>query len=124
MAYNTKKLLQNALNAIGDHKLFFIEDVVVMIGISKPTFYQHFPTESNAYIAISEALAKNRMDIKVGIRAKLYKNGRGNELLALYRLVCDADERKMLNQQYIDHTSNGNELRITRRVVGKNDSGR
>ena len=104
MAFDRDKLYQQAQKAITENNLFFIEDVVAFIPCSKPTFYEHFPIDSNELNNLKDLLEQNKIRTKSAIRAKLYKSPKASELLALYRLICTPDERKMLNQNYIELT--------------------
>ncbi len=104
MAFDRDKLYQQAQTAITENNLFFIEDVVAFIPCSKPTFYVHFPIDSNELNNLKDLLEKNKIRTKAAIRAKLYKSPKASELLALYRLICTPEERKMLNQNYIELT--------------------
>ena len=104
MAFDRDKLYQQAQTAIKENNLFFIEDVVAFIPCSKPTFYEHFPIDSNELNNLKDLLGKNKIRTKAAIRAKLYKSPKASELLALYRLICTPEERKMLNQNYIELT--------------------
>ena len=104
MAFDRDKLYQQAETAIKENNLFFIEDVVAFIPCSKPTFYEYFPVESNELNNLKDLLEKNKIRTKAAIRAKLYKSPKASELLALYRLICTPEERKMLNQNYIELT--------------------
>ena len=104
MAFDRDKLYQQAQTAITENNLFFIEDVVAFIPCSKPTFYEHFPVDSNELNNLKDLLEKNKIRTKSAIRAKLYKSPKASELLALYRLICTPEERKMLNQNYIELT--------------------
>jgi len=104
MAFDRDKLYQQAETAITENNLFFIEDVVAFIPCSKPTFYEHFPIDSNELNNLKDLLEKNKIRTKSAIRAKLYKSPKASELLALYRLICTPEERKMLNQNYIELT--------------------
>ncbi len=104
MAFDRDKLYQQAQTAITENNLFFIEDVVAFIPCSKPTFYEHFPIDSNELNNLKDLLEKNKIRTKSAIRAKLYKSPKASELLALYRLICTPEERKMLNQNYIELT--------------------
>jgi len=103
MAYDKNKLYQQAKEAIEKHNLFFIEDIVAFIPCSKPTFYEHFPLDSDELNDLKEMLEQNKIKTKSSIRAKLYKSEKAGELLALYRLIATPDEHKKLNQSYIDH---------------------
>ena len=104
MAFDRDKLYQQAQTAITENNLFFIEDVVAFIPCSKPTFYEHFPINSNELNNLKGLLEQNKIRTKSAIRAKLYKSPKASELLALYRLICTPEERKMLNQNYIELT--------------------
>ena len=104
MAFDRDKLYQQAQTAITENNLFFIEDVVAFIPCSKPTFYEHFPIDSNELNNLKDLLEQNKIRTKAAIRAKLYKSPKASELLALYRLICTPEERKMLNQNYIELT--------------------
>ena len=104
MAFDRDKLYQQAETAITENNLFFIEDVVAFIPCSKPTFYEYFPIESNEFNNLKDLLVRNKIRTKSAIRAKLYKSPKASELLALYRLICTPEERKMLNQNYIELT--------------------
>jgi hypothetical protein len=110
MAYDSDKLYNQAVKAIKEHNLFFVEDIVAFISCSKPTFYEHFPVESNELNSLKELLDNNKIETKSRIRAKLMKSEKAAELLALYRLIATTDEHQKLNQSYVDHTSKGKEL--------------
>ena len=103
MAYDTQKLFEQAKEAVKSHNLFFIEDIVAFIPCTKPTFYDHFPVDSDEFNALKDLLEQNRIKTKSSIRAKLYKSDKASELLALYRLIATPEEHRRLNQQYIDH---------------------
>ena len=104
MAFDRDKLYQQAQTAITENNLFFIEDIVAFIPCSKPTFYEYFPIDSNELNNLKGLLEQNKIRTKSAIRAKLYKSPKASELLALYRLICTPEERKMLNQNYIELT--------------------
>ena len=111
MAYDKGKIFEQAKEAIQKNNLFFIEDIVAFLPISKKTYYEYFPLESDESNELKEMLELNKIKTKSAIRAKLYKGEKAAELLALYRLICTNEERQMLNQNYIDITSKGGELK-------------
>ena len=50
MEWNTKKLLEKALEEIEkDDNILFIEDVVAACGVSKKTFYKYIVKDSEEY---------------------------------------------------------------------------
>ena len=114
MAYNKKEIFEQAKTAIKENNLFFIDDIVAWLPISKPTLYEFFPLESNELNILKRMLNINKVRTKSAIRAKLFKGQKAAELLALYRLICTPEERKALNQQYIEHeVPNGIEIKTT-----------
>lgn len=112
MAYNRKNIYNQAIKVITDNNLFFIEDIIAFLPISKPTFYEFFPIDSNEINTLKELLEINKITTKSEIRKKLFKSDKAGELLALYRLICTPEERQLLNQQYIDLSSGGEKINI------------
>lgn len=111
MAYKTADLKKKAIEIVSKNQtVFFIEDVVSLLPCAKPTFYDHFPNDSNDYKEIFSYLEDNRVTMKLKIRDKLHKGEKAAELLALYRLICSPEERQNLNQSYIDHSTKGKEI--------------
>lgn len=122
MAYSRKKrdeILQGMLESIErDDNVLFIDDVIAGSPISKNTFYEWFPKDSEQYKAITTRLAKNRIKVKKYIRLKLRLSGKAAELLALYRMICTEDERRAIATNYTkaDMTSDGKRIEMI--VVG------
>ncbi len=110
MAYDRKKIFEQAKTAIKENNLFFIEDIIAFIPCNKDTFYRFFPKGSDEYDTLKRLLEDNKVRTKSSIRAKLFKSQKAAELLALYRLICTPEEHQKLNQQYIDHTSKGEKI--------------
>ena len=110
MAYDKEEIYETAKKAIEENNLFFIEDVVAFLPCAKQTFYDFYPLESDEMDNIKDLLDRNKVKTKSSIRAKLYKGTKASELLALYRLICTPDERRSLNQSYIDHTTKGKKM--------------
>ena len=104
MAYDRVKIFEQAKEAITKNNLFFIEDIIAWLPISKPTFYDYFPLDSDEFNTLKNLLETNKTKTKSAIRAKLFKSEKAAELLALYRLICTKEEHQLLNQQYIEHS--------------------
>lgn len=104
MAYDRKKKYEQAKQVIEKHHLFFIEDVVSMLGVAKPTFYEMFPIDSNEMNEIKRLLETERVTMKVKLRAKLFSSKSDTGTLALYKLICTDEERKALSQTYQELT--------------------
>lgn len=105
MAYETTELLKKAKTEIEKKKLIFHTDVFMALAISSSTYYFHFAKESNEYKEIEEALAKNRLALKAGIRNKWYNSKSDMGGLYLYKLCATPEEREILSTNY-----NKNEL--------------
>lgn len=100
MANNREKIFKKALELIPKHHLFFIEDVIAMLPISKPTFYDYFKIDSNELNTIKELLDIEKVNMKVKLRAKMYNSKTDTATLALYKLICSDEERKKLAMTY------------------------
>jgi hypothetical protein len=92
MAYDRKKIYEKALDLIEKKKLFFIEDVVTLLPCDKTTFYRFFEVESNEYNTIKEALDKNKIEVKNGLRNKWYNGNNPLTQMALYKLIGTEEE--------------------------------
>lgn len=113
MSQNREQIYLQAIELCKDKQkmVVFIEDLIVYLPISKPTFYDYYPPDSNELNAIKALINENKVNMKVSIRAKLHKgDGGGAGLLALYKLICTDDERKKLSMTHVDHTTKGNAL--------------
>lgn len=118
--YDKKELIVTAKKAIKENNLFFIEDIVAWLPCVKSTFYEYFPADSDEMNDFKAMLEENKIKTKSAIRAKLFRSDKAGELLALYRLICDSDERRMLNQQYIEMEAKDNSLTVNFVGVDKN----
>jgi hypothetical protein len=110
MAYDKQKIFEQAKEMIVKHKLFFIEDIVAFLPCNKTTFYEFFPTESNESNELKGLLETNRTELKVSMRSKWYKSNAPALQMALMKLICNDEERRMLSMQHNDITTNGKEI--------------
>lgn len=102
-----RKIYEQAKNVIeGDDNILFLDDVVAELPISKPTFYSWWPKGSDKYNELLALINTNRVKVKRYIRLKLRISGKAAELLSLYRMICTEDERRAINQNYIDVKAN------------------
>ena len=106
MAYDTKELFEKAKDVIIKHKLFFIEDIVAFLPCSKPTFYEHFPIESNEINELKELLETNRTELKVSMRSKWYKSNAPALQMALMKLIATPEELRKLSMQHSEIENN------------------
>jgi len=122
MAYDKKKIYEQAKEQIAKNNLFSVEDVVAFLPCCKSYFYDTFTLDSDEMHTIKEMLEKNKIKTKSSIRAKLYKSEKAAELLALYRLIATPEEHRLLNQSYLDATTKGEKIQapITIQINGNN----
>jgi hypothetical protein len=92
MAYDRVKIYEQAQQLIKDKKLFFIEDVITLLPISKQTFYDYFKVDSDELDTIKELLDKNKIEIKNGLRNKWYNGNNPLTQMALYKLIGTEEE--------------------------------
>ena len=97
MAYKTEELERLSVDAIKQHKLFFIEDIISFLPCTKPTFYEHKLNESNL---IKEALLEVRTNLKVSMRSKWYRSDNPTLQLALMKLLSSDEELRKLSMQH------------------------
>lgn len=100
MAYDTEELYRKAIEAIKEHKLFFIEDIVGFLPCSKPTFYVHFPIDSNELNEIKRLIENNKIEIKTDLRNKWYNSENPTLQIALYKTICTDEERRRISTNY------------------------
>ena len=100
MAYDKKKIFEQAKEVIVKHKLFFVEDIVAFFPISKPTFYDFFPIESDEINELKELLNQNRTELKVSMRSKWYKSNAPALQMALMKLIATPEELRKLSMHH------------------------
>ena len=108
MAYDKKKIFNQAKEMIVKHKLFFVEDIVSFLPISKPTFYDYFKIDSDEINELKSLLEINRTEIKVAMRSKWYKSEAPALQMALMKLIATPDELRALSMSYIESKNDVN----------------
>lgn len=100
MAYDRVKIFEQAKEVTVKNKLFFIEDIVAFLPISKPTFYEYFPIDSNEINELKELLETNRTELKVSMRSKWYKSNAPALQMALMKLIASPEELRKLSMNH------------------------
>lgn len=100
MAYDSEKKLKEALEAIRKEKLWWIEEVVAYIGVSRDWFYRTWPRDSEEYDIIIKELNKYRLADKILVRKQLKKSAQAGGLFGLYKILGTPEERKKLSTTY------------------------
>jgi hypothetical protein len=110
MANDKKKIFEEAKEMIVKNKLFFIEDIVAYIPISKPTFYDYYPVGSDEFNDLKGLLEQNRTEIKVSMRSKWYTSNAPALQMALMKLIATPEELKKLSMTFVEsENTNRNE---------------
>jgi hypothetical protein len=107
MAYDKKKIFEQAKEAIQKHKLFFMDEVPDFLPCSRSTFYDYFPDGSDELDSFKSLIAINKTEVKTSLRSKWYKSNAPALQLALYKLIASPEEHRSLQMNYQDVTSNG-----------------
>lgn len=92
MAYDRKKIFEQAKEAIEKYKLFFIEDVVAWLPIARSTFWEYYPDKSDEMDTLKELLDKNKVEVKSALRSKWFKGNNPLTQMALYKLIGTEEE--------------------------------
>ena len=97
-AYTPEVVKQKCLDVIkNDDKVVFLVDVFKMAGFTQDTFYRYCPKGSPEWQEVTEALDRNKGDMKKEIRDRLLGMNNPTALICLYKLLGTADERAALN---------------------------
>jgi hypothetical protein len=100
MAYDKKKIFEQAKEVTVKNKLFFIEDIVAFLPCDKTTFYRFFEPDSNEYNELKELLEQNRVTLKVSLRSKWYTSNAPALQMALMKLIASPEELRKLSMNH------------------------
>lgn len=120
MAYNTQELKARCIKAASDKQknFHFLEDIYVEVGISVPTFYEHFPKDSKDYKDIVDCLRKNRIRTKQKLRTKWLDSENASLQLALMKLIGNnRDRNRLVKTQHELTGKDGESLFSTPKLV-------
>ena len=102
MAYDRIKIFEQAKEVIIKNKLFFIEDIVAFLPISKKTYYEYFPIDSYESNELKALLETNKTTLKVSMRSKWYTSNAPALQMALMKLIATPEELKKLSMQFVE----------------------
>lgn len=117
MPYDTGVLKEQAFKAIEEHNLYFVEDVIAYLPCAKPTFYEHFPNQSDTKKEIDSALEANRINTKVKMRKKWSDSDNATLQIALMKVICTDEEAHRLNGTKTEQKITADEETIKRLKV-------
>lgn len=119
--YDREAIFEKCKEVIEQNRLFFIEDVIAFLPISKPTFYVYFPMESYELNTLKEMINKNKVLTKTEMRSRWYQSENPTLQIALYKTICSDDERKMLSTNHTDITTNGKPITRPNIIFGDDE---
>jgi hypothetical protein len=97
MAHDKSKIFEQTKKIITDKSLFFIEDVISFLPISKPTFYSYFPIDSNEFNIIKELIDANKVNTKALLMEKWFKSDAPALQIGLMKLIATDEQAHRLN---------------------------
>ena len=110
MAYNWKKILENALKIAEKGGVTTTDEVIDLLPCAKSAFYEHFPSNSEEMERIREKIAISKSKTKISIRRKLFESTNPTALLSLYKMICTDEERNAIMMTRTDVTTNGKDI--------------
>lgn len=115
MSYNKEEIFNKAKEMIAKNKLFFIEDLVAYLPISKTTLYEYFPINSDELNTLKELLEIQKVVLKVSMRSKWYASTAPALQMALMKLISTPEELRKLSMQFIEseNTNTNNNVDLT-----------
>jgi hypothetical protein len=95
--------------------VYFMEDIIASLCISKPSFYKYIPVDSNDFNDIKEKIEFNRTTTKKKMRKRWKEEDAPPVLqIALYKLIGDDNESDRINSQQTKITGPDNQpIQIT-----------
>lgn len=100
MAYDKKKIFEQAKEAIVKHKLFFMDEVPDFLPCSRSTFYEYYPDGSDELDKLKSLISVNKTQIKTSLRSKWYQSDNATLQLALMKLLSSPEELRKLSMQH------------------------
>jgi hypothetical protein len=102
MAYDKKKIFEQAKEMIIKHKLFFMDEVPDFLPCSRSTFYDYFPNNSDELDDLKSLISKNKTQIKTSLRSKWYNSNAPALQMGLMKLLATPEELRQLSMQFVE----------------------
>lgn len=103
-----KKYEKEIIEVIKANEVRSFKDIFVYYkGCSRQAAYNNGIDKIDS---IKEAIYQNKRTTVASMLNQWIKSQNPTLQIAAMRILCDDDERKLLNQQYIDHTTGGDKL--------------
>jgi predicted transcriptional regulator YheO len=102
---------KSIIEAIEKHPIFSFKDIFVYYkGCSRATAYNH---NLDKLDSIKEAIYSNRRKGVSSMLSKWIISQNSTLQLAAMKMICEPDEHKKLQQNYTDHTTDGDKIQST-----------
>lgn len=97
MAYNKRKLYEEAMKIIQEKVIFFEKDLISYLPCQETTFYTKFK-DSKEMESMKRAIEVNKVKAKANVRHNLYNNADNpTAQIAFYKMIATPEEREALN---------------------------
>ena len=106
MAYDTAELENMAVEAIKEHGLIFIEEVISYLPCASSTFYDHKLEKSES---IKNAILFNKVSKKTKLRRNWENSENATLNISLYKLLANEEELQRLSVQKVEHSGKDGE---------------
>ena len=100
MAYDRKKIFEQAKEQIVLNRLIFVEEAVSFLPIAKKTFYEWFPIDSNECNELKELIESNKISLKTSMRKKWYDSDNATLQMGLMKLIANPEELRKLSMNH------------------------
>ena len=108
MAREKEEHEEGIIKCIKKENLFTIEMIFTYYnGLAKTQFYNLKLNESNRVL---KALQDNKVKVKSSLYKKWEKSDNATLQIALYKAICEQEERVNLSQSNVDHTTKGDKI--------------
>ena len=119
--YDKEAIFETCKKVVEENRLFFIEDIIAFLPITKPTFYVYFPVDSYEFNTLKDMINRNKVLTKTEMRSRWYQSENPTLQIALYKTICSDDERKMLSTNHTDITTNGKPITRPNIIFGDDE---
>lgn len=119
MAYDRKKIFEQAKEQIVSKRLIFVEEVVAFLPISKESFYTFYPIGSDEFDELKGLIETNKISLKTSMRKKWYDSDNPTLQMGLMKLLATQEEHRKLSQTYVDSENVTKNINITEEEIKK-----
>ncbi|GAG92282.1 unnamed protein product, partial [marine sediment metagenome] len=106
MAYDKKVIYKKALQVVERDGVYFLSDVIALVGIASSTWYQLFPTDSSETVTIKERMIEKRVDAKSTVLRNWKESDNATLQMGFMKIIANESQFDRLNgtKQKIEHS--------------------